>query len=76
MYTNLEFTDEEKANPEILYDELESNHIITDVISALDYNEYENLRDCLHLMKAVKTDYNESAAALLRSFILDLPKNA
>ena len=76
MYTNLEFTDEEKANPEILYDELESNHIITDVIQALDYNEYENLRDCLKMMKAIKTEYNKSAAALLRSFIQDLPKNA
>jgi len=76
MYTDLEFTDEEKANPEILYDELESNGIITDIIATIEKEEYENLLDYMRLMRAVKTDYYESAAALLRSFILDLPKNA
>jgi hypothetical protein len=47
MYSNLEFTDEEKADEFKLYDELQSNNIIIGIIGAIDENEYDCLLDYL-----------------------------
>lgn len=74
MYTDIEFTDEEKENEFKLYDELESNGIITDVIGALD--EYDDLFELLNIVKEVKMKYKTSVSALLQTFIQDMPKNA
>ncbi len=76
MYTDLEFTEEEKANEEELYDELESNDLFTDIIAAIDEKEYDFLINHLEVMKQRSLKYKTSAAALLQSFIQDLPKNA
>ena len=76
MYTDLEFTDEEKSDEFKLYNELESNDVITNVIGAINETEYDNLLDYLHIMKHEKTLYNRSAAALIQTFIQDMPKNA
>ena len=40
MYTNLEFTDEEKEDEFTLYDELQSNDIIISVIGTMEEQEY------------------------------------
>lgn len=76
MYTNLEFSDEERADLAKLYDELESNDILSKVIAAMDESEYHNLVDYLRLIKLDNQRFYSSAAALLQSFIQDLPKNA
>ncbi len=76
MYTNLEFSDEERADLAKLYDELESNGIFLDIIEAIDQDEYNNLIDYLEIMKENNQIYMTSAAALLQSFIQDLPQNA
>lgn len=76
MYTNLEFTDEEKTNEEILYDELESNHVIIDILAAMDNDEYKNLIQFLDIMKNRLTEYSRSVPALLKAFIEDMPQNA
>lgn len=76
MYTNLEFSDEERADLAKLYDELESNGIFLDIIEAMDQDEYNNLIDYLEIMKENNQIYMTSAAALLQSFIQDLPQNA
>ena len=76
MYTNLEFSDEERADLTKLYDELESNGIFLDIIEAMDQDEYNNLIDYLEIMKENNQVYMTSAAALLQSFIQDLPQNA
>lgn len=76
MYTNLEFSDEERADLAKLYDELESNGIFLDIIEAMDQDEYNNLIDYLEIMKENNQVYMTSAAALLQSFIQDLPQNA
>lgn len=76
MYTNLEFTDEEKADEFKLYDELQSNDIIVRVIGAMDEDEYDNLVTYLKDMRKDYDTYNTSAAALLQAFIQDMPKNA
>ena len=44
-YTNIEFTEEEKANPADLYDELEKQEIINIVIAAIPETEYKFIID-------------------------------
>lgn len=74
MYTNLEFTDEEKMNEYKLYNELESNGVISAVLGTLE--EYEILFHYLNIMKEAKMRYKTSAAAMIQTFIQDMPKNA
>ena len=38
--------------------------------------EYEELRDTLDKMMSLKLTYGNSAAAVMRTFVQDLPKNA
>ena len=76
MYTDLEFTDEQKANEFILYNELQSNEIIINIIGAIDEDEYITLIDYLEMMKKNNEKYKRSAAALFQTMIQDLPKNA
>ena len=76
MYTDLEFTDEEKEDEFKLYDELQSNDIIVSVIGAMDDAEYDCLIDYLKIMKVANNRYRGSAAALIQTAIQDLPKNA
>ena len=74
MYTDLEFTDEEKADEYKLYNELESNNIIISVLGALD--EYQELFHYLNIMKDIKMKYKTSAAAMVQTFVQDMPRNA
>ena len=76
MYTNLEFTDEEKMNESELYDKLECSDVFINIIGAMDENEYKILYDYLVKMRSLRQKYHRSAASLLQAFIQDLPKNA
>ena len=76
MYSNLEFTDEEKEDEFKLYNELQSNDIIVHVIAGMDEGEYDCLLDYLKIMQEANENYKHSAAALLQAFIQDMPKNA
>lgn len=76
MYTNLEFTDEEKANEIELYNQLESNGVMVDILMGMDSDEFAYLEDNLKNAKETRERYGTSAAALLQSFIQDMPQNA
>lgn len=76
MYSNLEFTDEEKEDEFKLYNELQSNDMIAHVIAGMDEGEYDSLLDYLKIMKNSHESYRNSAAAIIQSFIQDMPKNA
>lgn len=76
LYTDLVFTDEEKADEFTLYNELESNDIISKVIATIPAEEYDNLFDTLCIVKKDNTKYNNSISSVLNSFVKDLPKNA
>lgn len=76
MYTNLEFTEEEKANELELYNQLESSGAIIDILAGMDEDEYEYLETSLKTAKEAREKYGMSAAALLQSFIQDMPQNA
>lgn len=76
MYTNLEFTDEEKADEFTLYNEMQSNNVIIGVIGAMDDGEYDSLVDYLKIMQCNNEHYRNSAAAMFQTFVQDMPKNA
>ena len=76
LYTNLQFSQEEREDELALYDILEANGIINMVLANMDENEYHMLEDYVQEMKQEKLLYGNSAAAVLRGIIRDLPKNA
>ena len=76
FYTDLIFSDEEKADPGQLYDELQSNGILTRILGAMNQDEYNNLVDYLEKMRTAQDAYENSAAGVIKMFSQDLPKNA
>lgn len=76
FYTDLVFSEEEKADPGQLYDELQSNGILTRILGAMNQNEYNNLVDYLEKMRASQDAYENSAAGIVKMLSQDLPKNA
>ena len=75
-YTDLEFTEEEKMNPEELYDKLESNNIFKFLIATMDEQEYMFLYNYLGAVKNDRVSHSNSAAGVIKTIIQDLPKNA
>lgn len=76
MYTNITFTDTQRENETKLYDELESNGLIAQIISKIPENEYLALLDYLKSVRQCLTDYRMSVSSLAQSFIENLPENA
>lgn len=76
FYTDFVFSDEEKADPGQLYDELQSNGILTRILGAMNQNEYNNLVDYLERMRTAQDTYENSATGIIKMFIQNLPKNA
>ena len=63
-YTNINFTDKQKEDILTLYDILECNDVITEVISAIPEQEYNNLRDEMTYMAKQIAEYMISAKAI------------
>ena len=76
LYTDLEFSPEDKEDEMELFDKLESSGIINEVIMHMDQTEYNNLEEYLVDTKEILEKYKHTAAAVLRTFVQDLPKNA
>ena len=76
LYTNLEFTLEQRLDEDNLYDLLESNGLIDYIIAKMPESEYEFLYAKYSDAIKNKRDYYLSAAATIRSIIQDLPANA
>ena len=76
FYTDLVFSDEERSDPFQLYDELQSNGILTRILGALNEHEYGSLVDYLDEMRGSQDAHENSAAGVIRMFVQDLPKNA
>lgn len=72
-YTDLEFSDEDLEDMMALYDKLESNGFINEIIEAMNQDEYKNLLDYLNIMKKENLEYNNTAAAVISRIIEDLP---
>lgn len=76
LYTDIEFSTEDREDEMQLYDLLETNGIITEVLAHMGEGEYQNLRELLITMRDLHMKYSNSAAAVLQRIITDLPKNA
>ena len=76
LYTDVEISQEDREDEMELYDILESNNIIDQVVAHMEKGEYVELRDYLERMEADYLGYKNTAAAVLNKIIQDLPKNA
>lgn len=76
LYTDLEFTPEDREDEYKLYDELDSNGLIEAVCNVMDDDEYNELLEDLDTMKEDLMKHKGSAAALLQTVTQDLPRNA
>lgn len=76
MYSNINFTDKQKEDEDKLYDLLESNGIINEIISHMEEAEYEDLLEKLNETKESEMSYITTAAAMIRNIITDLPAQA
>ena len=76
LYTNIDFTDEDRADELELYDKLNESNLIAQVLTNMNQDEYNSLVDIMNTEIRNRIKYNNSAAAVLQSFIQDLPANA
>jgi hypothetical protein len=76
LYTNITFTDKQREDEYKLYDSLQSNGIISQVVAAMDENEYNGLLNMINEKIENELRYNTTAAAIISKIIDDLPKNA
>lgn len=76
MYTNLSFTEKQKEDLTNLYDVLESNDIIVNVINNMPEDEYAYLNKMINDIKHDLIKYENSIAGLANNIITNLPANA
>ena len=75
-YTNLSFTDAQKADLLKLYDILETNGVIEQIIKEIPEVEYNTLYDNLEGMLKLYNEYRNSAKALVEQFAMFAPDQA
>ena len=76
MYTDIAFTDKQKEDPEKIYNTLESNGIITEVIKNIPEEEYNKLFEYMDELIEEKMRYSLSSAAMISNVINTLPEKA
>lgn len=74
MYTNIEFTDEQKAEPFKTYDILKTNGIINEVLLAIPGEEYDDIYHFLIEQLERDQEYALNISGLLSKVIDELPK--
>jgi len=74
MYTDIEFTDEDKDHPAAIYDTLEVNGVFDEVIKAIPNREMNTLYDFLKAVTKEKQEMNKSLLGAVKSFFIDIPK--
>ena len=76
LYTNLIFTEEERANEEKLYDELKSSGLMDAIISTVAEEEYNDLIGLMDDLINAKRTYKLSTAGVISTAINSLPEKA
>lgn len=77
LYTDIEFSEEDRLDEMELYDMLEHNNIFEQVIAIMqETNEYSELRRLFIEQLNRNIKYKGSAAAMLQTLVQDLPKSA
>lgn len=75
-YSNIEVTQEDRDNQFALYDRWTQDGTINTVISAIPDEEYNKLSEAIDETVEDLMRYRGTAAAVVNSFIQDLPRNA
>ena len=76
MYTDLEFSDEDRQDESKLYDEMKSTGFLNEFLKNIDNDEYKEMLEDIEDIICDTKQYNISAASVLKNFIDDLPANA
>ena len=76
MYTNINFTDKQKEDLNKLYDILESNGIIDQVINLIPENEYNEILEYINEIIERRNETKKTIGGLISKLISDLPKQA
>lgn len=75
-YSDIEFSDEEKADAIALYDKLKGNGLLDGIIAVIPETERATLNKMYIEHLNVKERYKHSVAGVINSFIEDLAPNA
>ena len=76
MYTNIVFTQKQKEDELKLYDVLQSNGVLSQILAAMDETEYNFLYDALDGAIVQIDKYKRSAASVMSRLINDMPVSA
>ena len=76
LYSNISFTETQKEDRYKLYDILESNGVINEIVNAIPVQEFKNLMDSFDLEKKRVGRENRSSAGILNNIISKLPNKA
>ena len=76
LYTNLNITEKQREDELKLYDKIYSSGLMAAILKQLPEDEYKYLYDVLQEQVDNFLKYKNSAAAVMQSFIQDLPANA
>jgi len=76
LYTNLNITEKQREDELKLYDKIYSSGLLEVILGQLPEDEYKYLFNMLQEQTKDFLTYKNSAAAVVQSFIQDLPANA
>ena len=76
LYTDIEFALEDKADPDKLYNILESNGLFAEIVGHMEEGEYEYLTEALETTLENRMEYRNTLGATITSFIEKLVPNA
>ena len=76
LYSNISFTETQKEDRYKLYDILESNGVINEIVNAIPVQEFKSLMDSFDLEKKRVGRENRSSAGILNNSISKLPNKA
>ena len=76
LYTNLNITEKQREDELKLYDKIYSSGLMAAVLSQISEDEYNYLYNALKSQTNNFLKYKNSAAAVVQSFVQDLPANA
>jgi len=76
LYTNLTFTEKQREDEEKLYDAMESNGLINEIIAAIPEYEYNELLKMTNEKIENELKYSTTAAGMVSSLLKELPIEA
>ena len=75
-YTNIIFSDEDRADELALYDALLSSGFMEEFLKHINIRDYAEMQDEIEKIAEMKMKYNVSTASIIKKFVDDLPANA